>query len=578
MLLFLLLTTSCEKDAKVQPRRYPFVIMKEIKTTESGAEFYAEIEDLGTSPILTCGFLWSNSPDFRYNQYSFGVERENAARSFSLQVNSDLRKDTSYTVRPFIQTKDFLVYGNSMAFKSTGSLPPKIICFEPLKGDNGDTIVISGENFSVSKSRVKVLFGQDVATIISTSFNEIKVALPQRLSLAGKVPVSVKSGEYQIEASERFTIVGHEVNDFTPKEGIIGETAVEITGKGFDNTRSVVWFGDNKADIINISETRIVAKLPFSMKTGSVSIKVDIGGKKAVSDSTFTVKSRWKRLKDFPGEPRVLGSVEVAGNYCYLLAGVKNHSAWNSEVKDFWRYDVSNDQWLKLADFPGTKRSNAASFIINGEIYFGLGVNMYARLSDFWKYNIQTDTWTQLKNFPGSPRYDAIHYTLNSKGYIVGGYSGDPNSDVWQYEPVSDTWTKLYNVYSSYLDSRSPFCQNVDKAYLIPRAYATLYEFSPGEFLTGASVSLPATIYGDYLPAFILNGKFYILSNYNNTNAVFWNYDFPSNKWTRLEDFPGGCRLFNSYYSLNGSVYIMFGSKLGYSESSPDIWVYNPDN
>lgn len=586
ILLFLLLATGCEQDAKVQPKKYPFVIMKEINTNENGAEFIAEVQHLGNSTILTYGFIWSSNPDFQYSySYSNMNEHEITIGDYSLKVTSDLKKDVTYNVRPFIQTEDYLVYGSSLSFISEGSNLPGISYFKPKNGNYGDTIVIYGENFSILKSRVSVSLGTDIANVISTDFNEIKFVVPQKLSISGEVPLYVKSGEDLMQSNELFSIDGHRITDYNPKEGIIGETEVEITGNGFDPIKIVVWFGDNKAQILDASETKIKVKLPFSMETGSKLIKVDIDGKMAITDNTFQIKSRWMRLKDFPGEPRVWGSFTIVDNFCYLLAGKKDHAYWDSELKDFWRYNFSNDQWENIGNFPGIKRSCTVSFTLGGEIYFGFGISIFTRLADFWKYNIQTNTWTQLNDFPGNARYDVIYYTLHNKAYIIGGAGISVSPDVWQYEPDSDKWTKLGSIPIAYLDSRAAFYQTNDKAYLLPifsrpTEDIMIYEFNPSNtssFLVPQNISLPETIGGDRLPAFVLDGQLYVLGNYGNKEAVFWKYDFSIGKWTRLEDFPGGCRLFTSYFSNDGLCYILFGSLLGFSEASPDIWTYNPD-
>jgi hypothetical protein len=587
ILLFLLLVTGCEQDARIHSKKYPFVIMKEIIANENGAEFLAEVLDLGNSPILSYGFIWSASPDFQYSySYSNSGAHEITIGNFSLNVTSDLKKGTPYNVRPFIQTDGYLVYGNSMYFKSEGSSVPVISYFEPKNGNYGDTVVIYGENFSVLKSRVTVSLGNDKANVISTGFNEIKFVIPQKLSVSGEVSLFVKSGETLVKSDEQFSLDGHRITGFNPKEGIIGETEVEITGTGFDPKKTLVWFGKNKAQILYTDETKIKVKLPYSMETGSNSVKVDIDGKMAISDTPIQIKSRWIKLIDFPGQPRVFGSFTVVDDYCYLLTGMNDHANINSDLKDFWRYNISSDQWENLGNFPGIKRSSALSFTIGKELYFGLGQSVFTRLADFWKYNIQTKTWTQLKDFPGGPRYDVIYYTLNNKGYILGGDGTEYHPDVWQYEPDSDKWTKLGNLPFSFIDSRDAFYQAKSKAYLMPIFGRTtndirLYEFDPantGSFLVPQNISLPGTIGGDRLPAFVLNDQFYVLGNYGNTEAVFWKYDFNIGKWTRLENFPGGCRKYSGYFSNDGLGYIVFGSLLGYSVALSDIWRYNPDS
>lgn len=566
LLLFFLI--GCKKDAQVLPKKYPYIVMRTVNIDEFGVEFKAEVQELGNSPIISYGFKWIKGSD----SFSKEINNELGIGDFSLKVTSDLIKDESYTVRPFVRTKDYLVYGNQLSFKSKGSKAPKISSFEPNKGNSGDTVIIYGENFSVLKSRINVTLGTDIVDVISTDFNEIKFVVPQTLSISGDVPIYVKSGEKLIQSNDLFSINGQRISDFNPKEGMIGETEVEISGRGFNPTKTTVWFGDYKAEILNISETSIKVRLPYYMNTGMNLVKVDIDGRKAISSSSFQVKSRWTKLNDFPGTPRLSGACKVIGNYAYLL------------TDDFWRWDLINNKWEKLDNFPGKKRYDAVIFEINGELYYGLGLLNYEGLTDFWKYNIQTNTWTQLNNFPGEGRCGSPHFSLNNKGYLIGGYyttiAGDSN-DVWQYEPSSDKWTKLGNSTAAYLlDGRDVFFQTSDRAYIVPitfryTAAMVIYEFDPNaaDFLVSQSISLPNSLQDDSFPAFVLDNNLYILSTYN---CVFWKYDFSNSSWTRLENFPGGSRLYTNSFSYNGAAFVLMGSRLGSDVTSPDIWTYVP--
>jgi hypothetical protein len=53
-----------------------------------------------------------------------------------------------------------------------------------------------------------------------------------------------------------------------------------------------------------------------------------------------------------------------------------------------WRYNPSNDKWIRIEDFPGGIRSHVLSIAVGNSAFVGLGwVLPSAMYKDFWKYN-----------------------------------------------------------------------------------------------------------------------------------------------------------------------------------------------
>ncbi len=589
-ILFSLL--NCEKESKVLPKKYPYVIMKSATASEKGVNFVAEITGLGNVRLLSHGFIWNISTNQSIaNAISKSIDSEIGLGEFSLQVNSDLIKDATYWVRPFVQNGLLTVYGNMLTFKCLGSSLPEIYDFNPKNGDSGDTIIISGANFSLLKSRIQVNLGSDIADVISTDSEEIKFRVPQKLTRSGDVVLRVKSGENTVQADKLFSIDGQRITDFNPKEGIIGETEIEIYGTGFgNNPGKIVRVGGYNAEILQESDTKITIRLPYSMNQGNMFIEVEINGKIATSSNTILIKSRWTKRNNFPGSAHSGGYFSVIDNFGYLICGNKTQGYGNGYVKEFWKYDLLTDLWIRLNDFPGRERSLAVGFTINNEIYYGLGINYFNRLYDFWKYNIQTGTWTQLKDFPGTHTYDAFYFTLNNKGYVMGGDVGIADSRViWEYEPSSDIWTLIGAIPMSVarvVDGRDGFFQTKDKAYILPVTFASgkyfLYEFSPDYPNFVVSVSeYPLNYIHNRFSCFAINQSLFIGDDFAvlMSRPDFWKYDLITNKWTRIESLPGSKRTYTNSFSYNGLGFVMFGQSGSYGNgpSLPEIWTYDPN-
>jgi N-acetylneuraminic acid mutarotase len=78
---------------------------------------------------------------------------------------------------------------------------------------------------------------------------------------------------------------------------------------------------------------------------------------------------------------------------------------------------------------------------INNKGYVGTGYDS-KYLKDFWQYDPDTDTWTQKTSIGGSKREDAACFVINGKGYLVTGYDNGYQDDLWEYNPASDAWTE----------------------------------------------------------------------------------------------------------------------------------------
>jgi N-acetylneuraminic acid mutarotase len=98
--------------------------------------------------------------------------------------------------------------------------------------------------------------------------------------------------------------------------------------------------------------------------------------------------------------------------------------------------------WKRLGDFPGNPRYNALAFTTSENAYVGTGYdgNYY---SDNYEYFPGTDTWTEVQQFPGDKREGAMTLTLNGKVWYFGGDSnGVFEFDLWEFDPATGGWSE----------------------------------------------------------------------------------------------------------------------------------------
>lgn len=197
ILLLSLMVIQCS-EPEVTSRNYPRVSTLDVTNVSSvGARFNAEVIYLGDFEILSYGFVWSESdgPELGISEKKI-FDGSNFTVNFSADIKTTLSNGIRYYVRPFVMTNKYTVYGKTVSFYSKGSGFPTISSFTPTTGKVGDTIEISGTDFSYRKGSMVVKFDSHVADIVSTSDTLIHVVVPPTLSSAqSAVRVSVVGAE-----------------------------------------------------------------------------------------------------------------------------------------------------------------------------------------------------------------------------------------------------------------------------------------------------------------------------------------------------------------------------------------------
>jgi len=298
----------------------------------------------------------------------------------------------------------------------------------------------------------------------------------------------------------------------------------------------------------------------------------------------------WHQLNNFPGIARASATSFVYGNKAFVCLGrseADNGLFKKGFLKDVWEYNSITDVWTRKSDFPGVARVKAIAGVIGDKAYIGLGaIAPYEgrQFSDLWEYDITNDTWDSVGNFPGEAKNDLFYAVVDSCIYTTEGFTATGfNADTYKYSPKSKSWTKLTNCpinHSStagFVIGKSLY---VGCGYFVGN-YKDFYCYKTEADSWSRMQDLPE---GRILSKGIsINGKGYIMLgrkwggmlNDGKLLKDIVEYDPIENKWTRCGDFPGGARQNMVAFELNGRGYIVGGEDD--NERKSDVWVFTPN-
>lgn len=384
--------------------------------------------------------------------------------------------------------------------------------------------------------------------------------------------------------TSRFTVFGntisfvcnggvpHEINEITPEKGYTN-TPVVITGNNFGTSKEKIsiYFGEIAAHIDSCTNNTIYLRVPQIELDQEEKIRVSIYGKEVESDIDFRAFSYWKRIADFPGNPRSSAVAFTINNIGYV--GLGRNAVGNNFFKDFYAFDPQTNTWSKIADFPGQPRGFAAAGVIDGKAYVGFGMANHLYYHDLWQYDPETDTWTKMlednrvrtysdahfvvndefyilrlhstykylptsnqfvaeESFPGDYRFFSSGLTFDGKGYVIAGQrpGNQVLKDFWSFDPVSDTWTRKADLPAGPRDGLAAFAVN-DRIYAgLGRVLQTdpleFFEYNPSTDIW-TSIGLLMSDQRRMPACFTIEDKAYVgLGVHSGNNAShFWKFD-----------------------------------------------------
>jgi hypothetical protein len=522
-ILFTLLAVNCQKE-EISPRDYPRINTLEVANiNDSGATFRAEFIYPGNSTISDHGFIWGLNEDITLlNAEKVSLGGTPGKGSFSATVNYSLNPNTVYNVKAYVVTDRYTVYGKEVKFTSLGCLAPVIFDINPKHGSDGDTIKISGTNFTSLTSNIKIMFGEDQAEIIGTDKNEITLIIPIGYKNPGYISIDVWINEYQLEIKD-FLLDSIKFENIYPQIAKIPNTEIEITCNTIIRDIQKLSLGDFNINIFQNIDNKIFFQIPPNSPVGYVRINAIINNKSVVSTDSVLLISPWIKRSSCPMNEGMFITQRgfVINNRAYFYA---NPVATWSESGEIWEYNPTSDSWTFCNKFPDM-RLDPFALAINEKGYVGAGWcitevpenNCY---NDVYEFSPENKSWTQVESLPVIDGICPIGFPIDTDAYVFGG------SNYYKYNQTADSWITIGS------------CEE--------------------------AIGLSNCNFGS--TGFEIDGKIYIGSG-DNTNE-FWCFNTSSGIWSKIADLPSIPHRYPNGFSINGNGYIILGRSL---------WIYNPD-
>ncbi|WP_193217752.1 MULTISPECIES: IPT/TIG domain-containing protein [unclassified Imperialibacter] len=575
----LVIISSCAENQDIPlPKDYPILITNEaINVDSTGVTISARLIPGNSSEIIAFGFRWFSAHEtFDYQITPLSDDM------MTLRIEGGLSVDTSYSFSAYVKTPQYEIVSEHKSFTSAGSPKLEIFDFQPKMVDVGDTVTIFGKGFSPGKTSIffQGVYGQ----IIQLSFTSIKFIVPKS-QYVGPTTFKILSRGSSAASPEKITVNGHNITSISPIRGIIGETVISLTGHGFAATleENIVHVGNSgSATILQADSNSISFIMPYAMTPGNAPVSLEVNGLTFTTDETIEAVSRWGKLNDFPGEPRTGGNLVTTEDAAFYIGGYG--SGTNSNYfEEVWRYNSTNDEWTKMANFPGDTRLDATSFVINGLIYRTARSGNYR---DYWIYSPEANEW---KQFPVAVNQyfstgGSGTLVVDDHAYILGGTESN-RYDIKVYDISVNEWYLKINPLPFPLDSRDALFVASNKGYAIPFTFGgsmpKMYLFDPNtsDFDTTPITTVPfQKSYQTNNPiTFVVNGDLYLGDYSANNEVLMYRYSFASNLWTRIENFPGRPAYNKSSFQIGNKGYVGFIAPLNpiFGSTLTDIWMYD---
>lgn len=439
-------------------------------------------------------------------------------------------------------------------------ISPEIHAIGTKIGFYGDEIVIKGKNFSANPSSLKVFFHVTPSVFEYVDDQTITAVVPEGLDSAN-CSIGVVMNNQLAESQEQFSVLPVEIEDFSPKVICTGETMI-IKGRNFNPIvdKNRVYVGGVHVRTLSVSETTLTVSLPKQNEvrydSRNAAVRVNVGGNVRTFEEKLVINDKWFRLADAPlelrNENKICATCPSSYYYNYAHSFVVGKTAYIglNGRQNFWAYDIEQNTWRKLADFPGAVRMSAAGFVYGNKIYYGTGsdaLNSSLLLNDWWEYDTTTDSWVRKADFIGGGRSKLNGYSNTSGCFLAYGFNWNQYNGyeayVWKYNPETDVWAR----------------EDIDVKGLQKSARWWMAESVNDEILVGYLNSLYDSNYSFYIfntnlktfspianfpyhntwgnpNLMVLNNTIYIqASDYSESSKNFYRYDRTTNTWKFTE-------------------------------------------
>lgn len=247
-----------------------------------------------------------------------------------------------------------------------------------------------------------------------------------------------------------------------------------------------------------------------------------------------------------------------------------------------WRYDTWNDNWTRVADYPGFPDEELFAFRLDSSIFVGGGHLLNS--NEFYEYHINSNTWTNNGYLPIGGRAKGISDNLN--GYLFNVVDSNNVHRSFKFDNQSNLWTPI----ADFPSQRDPYASIAYFLNNIAFVYYSdsVFEYNPVlDTWTGQTSPF-------YIPNSVSDSDFYLISNYfvaktnpfNNTTATLIDYR-RANKSYNWGSIDGKFYYRGSRYEVSTNTwtedtlsmdFLFQDNHKGYGKYNQSFCVYNPDS
>lgn len=583
---------GCETEV-VEPIRNPrFSVAFVQEINADGAQFAANVYDLGTQEIVEYGFVYETGINPRLETGEILKTQGSPPDFFEMFAEHGMVNNITYNVRAFMKTTDGITYSNAIRFRSVGS--KGFVINEIIQKDRlyvGDTVTVSGVNFS-GLGKNYVIRVEGVATeVISPTNTEFKFRFPKIINsqnpnlINGYYALEFIISDKKHEREHKFSIIEPVVGDSPFQKVNYGDT-VFVYGKFLEvGYMKIISSNPNQGgDSFN---NQLVYR--DSVKVGFIP---DQKHQVKSPELEIQIRDTKKKLgKVFEFNPSIVypnQNLQGLIQNSFIIKGENFNTEMSSIYQLIGQNDMPRKYSLKVkspteieAQFTTSNQFEAREFDINFTHY---GVTLHNatrvlftdpnRILFYYPPDIQQ---LQFGLYAGSASF------FEGKGYIIG----NTGTIVIDFDKKNQTtlpasYKQIFYPFNVQVGSKVYIGGGVKGSELSNESSREFVEF---DMRTQQNRTLrdlpfdsriPVTTFqsGDFI---YVQGSTHLQISGMNVGGENYKYSISKNEWTKLPDLEAGFRFWlgNNTFHYKGEVY-----KIGYDTTGFKYHVYkfNPGN
>jgi N-acetylneuraminic acid mutarotase len=567
------------------------------EVTPTTAVFSGEVLTIGNVQIFDYGFVWSMNemPTTESSTKLFG--KNGVVGKFETPI-INLTPATHYFIRTVLNTSEGIIYGQQETFFTEAISLPEIKTFPSdkitptsarLKGEIvlGNVTVLdygfvwSKNELPTTEDNSKFFGKPETKGGFEFIINNLMISTDYFVRTILITPSGIIYGNQEKFTTQEISIGTMDANSITFSSAYLSGQLNDY-GSLTINDHGFVWSTSpgvniNTSNKISLGSFFTTFDFDFNLKDlneltiyyFNTFLITDFGVIYGEEKTFLTLKGPWTKIANFPGTPRTNAIAFTINGKGYIGLG---NGVGFIPLKDLWEYDPSKNEWIQKSDFDGEARSAAVAFTIGNKAFVGTGgySNVF---DDMWEYSAELDQWIQKSNFPGGLVYYASAFSIENFGYVGTGIrNGTLLKEFWQYDISLDNWTSKADFGGMPVDASVGFSIGgkgyIGTGNLQSGSSKEFWQYDPSQNKWSQKSSLPNERW--IAVSFVLNNKGYVGLGNGSPTDIISKYDPLTNAWSNGPTFPGGQREAASTFVINNKAYIGLGSF-----DKIDFWEYD---